>query len=123
MKLFAWWRRRPAPATVLPPPLLPPPAPKITVDQWRSDKHYVGLGQQLLANPNLQLALDALWNSHPGRYVVRPDAPPEMRAALQAQGEGYTMALRNLESLAELQEPPQEVEATFAPENAYGQET
>jgi len=122
MKLFFKWRRRAPQSSGLTLPSSPQPPPKITVQQWRSDEVYVGLGRQLLANPNLQLALAALWNSHPGRYVVRPDAPPEMRAALQAQGEGYTMALRNLESLAQLQEAPEQMEATFAPENAYGQE-
>lgn len=89
---------------------------RLTVAEWRADPGWAAMAATVLADPRLQQMLDAVANSAPGFEVLPLSAGPHERAAQQARGEGYTMALANLAALGRQEAMREPVEATFGAE-------
>jgi hypothetical protein len=89
----------------------------VTLDEWRASEALVSKARAILSQPDFRLMLDVLWNVHPGHFgFVQDDAPQHARAARQAIGQGYTVALSNLMALGVHQQNPEPLEADFKPE-------
>ncbi len=105
----AWWRRRTEPRLEV----VKREQSRLTVAEWRSDLGWVGTAATVLGDARLRLMLDCVANSAPGLEVLPLDASPQARIAQQARGEGYTMALANLEALGKASTPAEPLEALF----------
>lgn len=84
--------------------------------EWRADKQFVAMAASVLNQPNLKLMLDCVTNEHPAFNVLTDGTDAQSRVVQQARGEGYTMAIENLLSLAREQALPERIAATFEPE-------
>lgn len=89
----------------------------LTLGEWRSNPTLVKSASVFMGNQYLRLALDVLRNSGPAHDVLHPMSPQEVRAAKQAQIEGYNTCLNNFEALAKFEQKPEIIEATFEKEN------
>lgn len=89
---------------------------QITFQDWRSDPALCALAAKVLADPNVQLMLSVLRNESPTKRVLDYYASLDVRAMMQARGEGYEMFLNNLEALAVSTAPAPMPEAAFATE-------
>ncbi len=87
----------------------------IAIDQWRQDKDLVKNAMKLLRDPLFLNLMDVTRGAHPLNIVNTDQIPLEERAIMQARGEGYTMALHNLESLGVYIAPFNQLEATYEP--------
>jgi hypothetical protein len=88
---------------------------KLRLHEYRSNPSLVNAAAAVMGKPDFRLMLDVLSNEHPGFSVYPGDVPMEMRAIYQARGEGYTLALANLESMAKFDTLKEPLEATFEP--------
>lgn len=89
---------------------------KLRLHEWRADRALVSRGLQLINNPDFRLALDVLQNEHPANAILPDGCSLDIRAVFQARGEGYTLALANLEALAKFESVSEPLEATFEAE-------
>lgn len=90
---------------------------KLTLAEWQKN--------ELLVTGMMKISTEPVWRAM--MQVMRNECPSELklpqvgtlitdRAALQAQTEGYMMALNNLEAMGSVQIPNEgPIEATFAP--------
>lgn len=92
------------------------PQSTLRLHEWQHSKPLVSSAMQIMRLPDFQMMLDVLKNEHPGISRVLPNNDIATRAIMQAQAEGYTMALANLEALGRFQEMPEPLEATFEAE-------
>lgn len=88
---------------------------KLTTEEWRSDPALCAGAKGVLQSPLVTQMLQTLRNSHPAFFVLT-DSSLNDRMVHQARGEGYTMALRDLELLGEWQKAPRNIEPEFADE-------
>ncbi len=72
---------------------------KLTLPEFRSDKNLCSMASRVTGNTDFRLMLQVLYNSSPA-WDVMINAKPDERMVKQAQIEGYTMALANLESMS-----------------------
>ena len=86
----------------------------LRIAEWRADPALCAKALAVLANPDLRLMLEVIANDHPAHYILRDDTPVEQRAIYQGRGEGYTLALANLRSLARQEMPPESIVEEFA---------
>lgn len=86
------------------------------MDEWKSDPELCKQAAVALNNPIVRQLLDVLRTNHIGQWALSPAATMEERAMFAAKAEGYGLALNDFESLAEYQEPVQQLEATFGVE-------
>ncbi len=86
---------------------------RLTVPEWRADPGWVGTAASVLSDPRLKQMLDVVGNSSPAFEVLPLGAGAQERIVQQARGEGYTMALANLEALGVGQALQTPMEATF----------
>jgi len=89
---------------------------KLRLHEWRADRALVSKGLQLINSPDFRLVLDVLRNEHPSNLMLPDGCSLDIRAVFQARGEGYTLALANLEALAKFEPVHEPLEATFEPE-------
>jgi hypothetical protein len=87
---------------------------RITLEEWKSDKTLCTEARKCLENPILQRLLDVVRNAHPSWQVLNYAGTVEERAFRQAQAEGYTMCIATLLSLAEYEQPKEQLEADFS---------
>lgn len=92
------------------------PESQLTFADWRSDPALCAVARKVLADPNVQLMLSVLRNESPTKRVLDYYASLDVRAMMQARGEGYEMFLNNLEALAVSTAPAPMPEAAFATE-------
>jgi len=85
----------------------------LRLQDWQANPELIKVGRRVMANPDFQMMISVLRNEHPGHVVISDDAPPTRSVAIQRRGEGYTMALANLEAMGKLIEPEKPFEATF----------
>ncbi len=85
------------------------------LEQWCSSKELVGYAQKLFATPQFQTLLGVLRNETPSNMGLSGGTHDD-HIAHAYRGEGYNLALNNLEALATMIEQPQHIEATFEPE-------
>lgn len=88
---------------------------RLTIFEWRADPAMCRAAREALSNQVIRQMLDVLRTSHPVNYVLAA-ANQEARAYHQAQCEGYTLALNDLESLSKHEAPRGELEAGFEKE-------
>jgi hypothetical protein len=91
---------------------------RLRLHEFRSNKNLVSSAQKMMAMPEFRLMLDVLMNEHPLNFVLAASTTEE-RAAQQARGEGYTIAIRNLEAMADLQQIVSLGEPEFLPEEKH----
>lgn len=89
---------------------------KLRLHEWRSQESLVSTAAKIWADSGFRLMMDVAQNEHPAFQVLPWDASPDARASQQARGEGYTIALANLEAMAQYKAMHEPVEAEFAPE-------
>lgn len=89
---------------------------KLRMAEWRSDPALCNTARKVLDDGNVRLMLDVIRNEHLAMIVLPTGAPPEVRAAVQAMSEGYSMCLNNLEAMALHQPLTKELAPTFEPE-------
>ena len=89
---------------------------RLTIDQWRSDRGMVKLASKIMSNPDFQLMIDVLRTHHIVNYSLMLNPTMEQRAFQQAKGEGYSLCLSNLESMAQYSIPESELIEDFQPE-------
>lgn len=89
---------------------------KLRLHEFRSNKSMVGMAQKSLLSPELKIMLDVLRNEHPCMVVMSTGTNPNDRIVAQARGEGYTMALANLEAMGDFQQITEMPEPTFETE-------
>lgn len=92
---------------------------KLRLTEWKSDPHLCNTARKVLDDGNVRLMLDVIRNEHIAMIVLPTGASPDVRAAVQAMSEGYSMALNNLESMAIHQPLTKELEPTFEPEEQH----
>jgi hypothetical protein len=85
---------------------------KVTVEEWRSDEMRCATALAVLKSPTVIQMLQTLYNSHPA-FNVLTTSNPQDRIVQQAQGEGYTMALRDFELLGSFVKQVELPEADF----------
>lgn len=94
---------------------------KLTLTQWQENEQ--------LVTAMMDIARQPVWRAM--MQVMRTECPAELklpqvgtaitdRAALQAQTEGYMMAINNLEAMSTVHEEQKEPLATFEPEEQQG---
>lgn len=88
---------------------------KLRLDEWRSDPVLCNTARKVLDDGNVRLMLDVCRNEHLAMLVLPTGASAEVRAAVQAMSEGYSMCLNNLEAMAIHQPLTKELEPTFEP--------
>lgn len=88
---------------------------QLRLAEWQRDASRTSLAVNVLSDPDVRLMLDVVANEHPSSNVLSDDVNPNVRLVHQARGEGYTMALSNLEALAQFRKPQEALEATFEP--------
>jgi len=89
---------------------------KLTLSEWQSDRDLVKLAAKVWANPDFRMMVSCLRNDSPANFVLPDDALPTRSIALQRRGEGYLMAITNLEAMARFVQPAELLEPTFEPE-------
>jgi len=89
---------------------------KLRLHEWRSQESMVSAAAKVCADSTFKLMLDVCQNEHPAFQVLSYSALPHERQAHQARCEGYTIALANLEAMAQYKPMQEPVEAEFAPE-------
>ena len=110
MNLKFWQRRKTEIRVIARDPI------RLRLSEFRTNRALVGEAQKILMLGSLKLMLDVLRNEHPCMMVLQTGSSPNDRVVLQARGEGYTMALANLEAMAQFQEATPVLEATFESE-------
>ncbi len=111
MNLKFWKNRRPVIARLIDRDPL-----KIRLQEFRGNKSLVGEAQKILSLSSLRLMLDCARNEHPANLVLPIGTSPNDRIVQQARGEGYTLALANLEAMGNYQELKDLGEATYETE-------
>jgi len=86
---------------------------RLTLEQWRSDPAMVAKARMISNNPDFRSMLDVLRSAHFANYHLPANADMDARACQQARCEGYSMALCNLEALAEFEKPFTDLPETF----------
>lgn len=87
----------------------------VRLNDWRSSKELTTYAARLFATPEFQTLLGVLRNEGPSNFGLSGGTHDD-HIAHAYRGEGYNLALNNLESLASLEERSAPLEATFAPE-------
>jgi len=85
----------------------------LTLEEWRSDPLMVKQARDVVRKPAFRHMLDVLRTAHFANYHLPATADTETRAFQQARCEGYSMALSNLEAMAEFEKPFAELTETF----------
>lgn len=88
---------------------------KLRMAEWRADPVLCNTARKVLDDGNVRLIVDVLRNEHLALLVLPTGASSEVRAAVQAMSEGYSMCLNNLEAMAIHQPLTKELEPTFEP--------
>lgn len=107
MSLF----RRPAPRTQI----KVIHSTSIRLAQWRSSLELTRYAAELFATPQFQTLLGVLRNECPANFGLSGGTHDD-HIAHAYRGEGYNLALNNLEAMASLEEKRTPLEATFVPE-------
>lgn len=89
----------------------------ITCDEYRSNGDLVTAARKVINDPDFRLMLDAVRNSHVGKYDLSDNATIEQRAMVQAEAQGFNLAIRMLLKLAVPPEKPTELEPTWEPQD------
>jgi len=92
------------------------PAIKLRLGEWRSDPALVAEARKVFAQDSFQIMLDVLRNENPSAFCMAIGTKSDDRAVMQSRGEGYQMAIANLEAMTEPIPMPQPIEAEFEPE-------
>lgn len=87
----------------------------IRLAQWRTSKEFTSYAAKLFHAPEFQTLLSVLRNECPSNFGLAGGTHDD-HIAHAYRGEGYNLALNNLESLAAFQETHEPLEATFEPE-------
>jgi hypothetical protein len=86
----------------------------ITISEWRTNPDLVKLASNHLNDSGFRMMMDVLRNENFANYMMNMTGPTlEDRAFMQARGEGYIACLSNLESMASLLLPKEQLEETF----------
>lgn len=88
---------------------------KLRLSEWQLDPGLCAMAAKVLMDPNLQLMLSVLKNEHPCKTALPYGVHMDDRIVLQARGEGYEMALANLERMAVNLTPIPMPEPVFEP--------
>lgn len=89
----------------------------LTLDQWQRNEQLVSEMAKVSATPIWRAMMQVMNNECPsGIKLEQVGTLITDRAALQAQTEGYRMAINNLEAMSALVAVDEVQEATFAPE-------
>lgn len=88
----------------------------VRLKDWRASRELVTYAQRLFATPEFQTLLGALRNEAPSNFGLAGGTHDD-HIAHAYRGEGYNLALNNLESLATMEEGAVALEATFEPES------
>jgi hypothetical protein len=89
---------------------------QIKAEDWRTNEALVSQARELLRQPVMRQMLDVVRNSNPNLGMLPDNAVPELRQHWQSKGEGYCLAIHMLESLSIPIEQPEQLTATFEPE-------
>lgn len=89
---------------------------QMRLSDFMADQELVRSAQEILANPTFKLMMQVCRNESPAFIAFRLDATLDSRALHQSKIEGYNMTLRNLEAMGEHKTIPEELAATFEPE-------
>lgn len=92
------------------------PASKLRLAEFRADPEMAKGASEILNNPMFQVMMQVNRNESPALILLRTEAPMDSRALHQARIEGYNMCLRNFEAMAEHSALPEQLAATFEPE-------
>lgn len=92
------------------------PSTDLRLADWQATSKLVSSAQQVLAGDFARLMVCVLHNESPANWVLNTNATIEERGTHQARIEGYLMCLANLQAMARLQSPKQELEPSFEPE-------
>lgn len=126
-KVLRFFRRLFTRQSALPPAQITPVYREVntfTVGEWRSTPELVAQAAKVLSDPAVKMMLDTLKTNHRGVFVCNGFVPLKVRATIQAQWEGYGMAIADLELLGSFQAPKPHLEETFSdPEKEENQPT
>ena len=112
MNLFNLFRRQPRKLI-----LIRRFSSRVRLHEYRAEQTLVTAARKFLTDPEFSVIVDVLRNENPSNWIQMNNVPIEQRAIIQAQIEGYTMCISNLESMGVFVTPKVELEATFeAPE-------
>lgn len=89
---------------------------RLRLGEWRSDPKLVAEARKVFSQESFLIMLDVLRNENPTSSVLPIGMSSNDRSVVQARGEGYNMAIANLEAMANGEEPHEEIEAEFLPE-------
>ena len=85
------------------------------MEQWRSSKELVTYAAKLFATPEFQTLMGVLRTETPSNMGLSGGTHDD-HIAHAYRGEGYNLALNNLEALAQLHEHTEPLVAEFKPE-------
>lgn len=106
----------PKPSTHLKIQLVGKPATKLRLDEFRSDPEMAKGADEILNNPMFQVMMQVCKNESPALMALTMDSSLDTRALHQARIEGFNMALRNFEAMAQHAALPEQLAATFEEE-------
>lgn len=87
----------------------------VTCDEYRANGDLVIAARKVINDPDFRLMLDAVRNTHVGKYDLPDNATIEQRAMVQAECQGFNLAIRMLLRLAVPPENPKQLVPTFEP--------
>lgn len=90
---------------------------KLTLTEWQKNEQLVTAMMKISSQPIWRAMMQVMRNECPAELKL-PQVGTAItdRAALQAQTEGYLMALNNLEAMSSIHEAEEAPVATFEPE-------
>jgi hypothetical protein len=89
---------------------------KLSLAEWRSDPKLISEARKMFAQESFLVMLDVLRNENPAGNVLPIGTSANDRSVMQARGEGYHMAIANLEAMTREYLVPEPIEAGFDPE-------
>ena len=89
---------------------------RLRLGEWRSDPKLVAEARKVFSQESFLIMLDVLRNENPTSSVLPIGMSSNDRSVVQARGEGYNMAIANLEAMANGEVPQETIEADFLPE-------
>jgi hypothetical protein len=93
------------------------PEVRLGLTEWRKNEQLVSEMMKISSQPIWRAMMAVMRNESPAEIKLpQMNTPITDRAALQAQTEGYQMAINNLEAMSIVDVPIPDEPATFAPE-------
>ena len=86
------------------------------LEQWQNSPELVDYAKRLFQTPQFLTMMDILRNESPASFGLALGSSHDDHVAHAYKGEGYNLALNNLEALATQVQQYDMPEATFAPE-------